>query len=72
MQEFLKEVGSKLLTSTPYYTQANSQVEEANKVVIWLIKKIVWKKPKNWHKTLYRILCARRTFPKESTNATPF
>lgn len=41
MQEFAKEMGFKLLTSTPYYAQANGQVEVANKVVIGLIKKHV-------------------------------
>ncbi|XP_050914866.1 uncharacterized protein LOC127129785 [Lathyrus oleraceus] len=46
MQEFAKEMGFKLLTSTPYYAQANRQVEAANKVIIGLIKKHVGKKPK--------------------------
>ena len=47
MQEFTQEVGIKLLTSTPYYAQANSQVEAANKVIISLIKKHVGNKPRN-------------------------
>lgn len=38
MVEFAAEVGFKLLTSTPYYAQANGQVEVANKIVIDLIK----------------------------------
>ncbi|XP_050908447.1 uncharacterized protein LOC127122083 [Lathyrus oleraceus] len=72
MQEFAKEIGFKLLTSTPYYAQANGQVEAANKVIIGLIKKHVGKKPKNWHKTLDQALWACRTSPKEATNTTPF
>lgn len=72
MQEFSKEIGIKLLTYTPYYAQANGQVEAANKVVIGLIKKHVDKNPKNWYKTSYQILWACRTSPKEATNATPF
>ncbi|XP_050895250.1 uncharacterized protein LOC127101859 [Lathyrus oleraceus] len=52
MQEFAKEMSFKLLTSMPYYAQANGQVEAANKVIIGLIKKHVGKKPINWHKTL--------------------
>lgn len=47
MQEFAGETGFRLVTSTPYYAQANGQVEEANKVIISLIKKHVCKKPKN-------------------------
>lgn len=65
-------MGFKLLTSTPYYAQANGQVEAANKVVIGLIKKHVGKKPRNWHKTLDQILWACQTSPKEATNTTPF
>ena len=72
MQEFATEMGFKLLTSTPYYAQANGQVEAANKVVIGLIKKHVGKKPNDWHKTLDQILWACRTSPKEDTNTTPF
>ncbi|XP_050909824.1 uncharacterized protein LOC127123668 [Lathyrus oleraceus] len=65
-------MGFKLLTSTPYYAQANGQVEAANKVIIGLIKKHVGKKPRNWHKTLNQILWACRTSPKEATKSTPF
>ncbi|XP_050875661.1 uncharacterized protein LOC127079301 [Lathyrus oleraceus] len=40
MQEFAKEMGFKLLTSTPYYAQANGQVEAANKAVTILLVEI--------------------------------
>ena len=46
VQEFTKEMGIKLLTSTPYYAQENGQVEATNKVVIGLIKNHVGKKPR--------------------------
>ena len=72
MQEFSSEMGIKLLNSTPYYAQANGQVEAANKVVISLIKKHVGKKPKNWHKMLDQVLLACRISPKEETNTTLF
>ncbi|XP_050908335.1 uncharacterized protein LOC127121957 [Lathyrus oleraceus] len=65
-------MGFKLLTSTPYYAQANGQVEAANKVITGLIKKHVGKKPRNWHKTLDHILWACRTSPIEATKSTPF
>ncbi|XP_050908382.1 uncharacterized protein LOC127122006 [Lathyrus oleraceus] len=65
-------MGIKLLTSTPYYAQANGQVEVANKVIISLIKKHIGKKPRNWHKTLDQALWACRTSPKEATGTTPF
>jgi hypothetical protein len=72
MQDFTKAIGNKFLTSTPYYAQANGQVEAANKVIISLIKKHVGKKPRNWHKTLDQALWACRTSPKEATRTTPF
>ncbi|XP_050875639.1 uncharacterized protein LOC127079274 [Lathyrus oleraceus] len=65
MQEFISEMGIKLLTSMPYYAQPNGQVETTNKIVIGLIKKNIGKKPKNWHKTLDQVLWVYRTYPKE-------
>ncbi|KAK2437569.1 protein NYNRIN [Trifolium repens] len=72
MQEFAQEIGFRLLTSTPYYAQANGQVEAANIIIINLIKKHIAQKPRNWHKTLDQVLWACRNSPKESTNTTPF
>ena len=71
MQEFSKEAGFKLLTSSPYYAQENGQVEVVNKVIIGLIKRNVVRKPNNWHKILYQEMWACRTSPKEATNITP-
>lgn len=72
VQDFAKEVGLKLLTSMPYYVQANGQVEAANTVVIGLINKHRGKKIRNWYKTLNQILWVCRTSHKEATNAMPF
>ncbi|CAJ2653075.1 unnamed protein product [Trifolium pratense] len=72
MQDFAEQSGFKLITSTPYYAQANGQVEAANKVIIGLIKKHIAQKPKNLHKTLDQVLWACRNSPKESTGSTPF
>lgn len=46
MVEFTSGIGIKLLTSTPYYVEANRQAEVANKVIISLIKKHVCQKQK--------------------------
>ncbi|XP_057452690.1 uncharacterized protein LOC130744532 [Lotus japonicus] len=69
---FTESWGIKLLTSTPYYAQANGQVEAANKTLISLIKKHVGRKPKSWHETLGQILWAYQNLPREATGATPF
>jgi len=72
MVKFVADAGFKLLTSTPYYAQANGQVEAANKNIIFIIKRKSKRKPKNWHEVLSEALWACRTSPKESTNTTPF
>ncbi|XP_057452239.1 uncharacterized protein LOC130744063 [Lotus japonicus] len=61
-----------MLTLTPYYAQANGQVEAANKVLIGLIKRHIGRKPKSWHETLDQILWAYRNSPKEAIGTTPF
>ena len=72
MVKFAEDTGYKLLTSTPYYAQANGQIEAANKNIISLTKRKTKRKPKNWHKVLDEALWTCRTSPKESTNTTPF
>ena len=57
---------------TPYYAQANGQVEAANKVIITLIKKHIIDKPKNWHKIVDQASWACRNSLRESSNTTPF
>jgi len=72
MVRFVADTGFKLLTSTPYYTQANGQVEATNKNIISIIKRKSKRKPQKWHEFLGEALWACRTSPKESTNTTPF
>ncbi|XP_039683800.1 uncharacterized protein [Medicago truncatula] len=72
MAKFAEDIGFKLLTLTPYYAQANGQVEAANKNIIAIIKRKIKAKPKNWPEVLGEALWACRTSPKESTNTTPF
>nr|KYP42718.1 Pro-Pol polyprotein [Cajanus cajan] len=62
----------KLITSTPYYAQANRQIEAANKLIISLIKKHISKKPRNWHETLVQVLWAYRNSPRDAIKTTPY
>nr|KYP59339.1 Pro-Pol polyprotein [Cajanus cajan] len=62
--------GIKLVTSTPYYAQANGQVEAANKIVISLIKKHISSKPRRWHETLVQVLWAYRNSPRDARKTT--
>jgi len=71
MVQFANQTGFKLLTSTPYYAQANGQAEAANKVIITLIKKHISDKPRIWDKILDQAVWACRNSPSESTSTTP-
>ncbi|XP_012574762.1 uncharacterized protein [Cicer arietinum] len=55
MVQYVELRNIKLLASTPYYAQANGQVEAINKI---LIKKHIDHKPQNWHETLNQVLWA--------------
>jgi len=72
MVRFANQTCFKLLTSTPYYVQANGQVEAANQNLITLIKKKIEDNPKSWHNILSQTLWAYGTSPRESTKTTPF
>ncbi|XP_020972618.1 uncharacterized protein LOC110269254 [Arachis ipaensis] len=61
-----------MVTSTPYYAQANWQVEAANKILISLIKKHIGNKPRTWHEILSQVLWAYRNSPRGSTNTSPY
>nr|KYP75379.1 Pro-Pol polyprotein [Cajanus cajan] len=70
--QYAQSRGIKLITSTPYYAQANGQVEAANKLIISLIKKHISNKPRNWHETLVQVLWAYRNSPRDATKTTPY
>jgi len=72
ISQYAQKLGIKLINSTPYYAQANGQVEVVNKILISLIKKHIGKKPKTWHETLNQVLWAYRNSPKEATGTMPF
>ncbi|XP_016191809.1 uncharacterized protein LOC107632654 [Arachis ipaensis] len=61
-----------MVTSIPYYAQANRQVEAANKILISLIKKHIGNKPRTWHQTLSHVLWAYRNSPRGSTGTSPY
>ncbi|XP_015970756.1 uncharacterized protein LOC107494212 [Arachis duranensis] len=72
VMEYAKSRDIKMLSSTPYYVQANGQVEAANKILIALIKKHIGRQPRNWHQTLSQVLWAYRNSPRGSTRTTPY
>jgi hypothetical protein len=54
--EFAGSLKIKLLSSPPYYAQANDQAEYSNNTLIKLIKKKFEEHPKRWHKVLSEAL----------------
>ena len=56
--DFAASMGIKLLNSSPYYAQANSQAEASNQIMIKLIKKKIEEQPRKWHSTLNEALWA--------------
>jgi len=57
-EEFDTGMGVKLLNSSPYYAQANGQVEASNKGIIKLMKRKIAECPKKWHLVLHEALWA--------------
>ncbi|XP_050211546.2 uncharacterized protein LOC126661726 [Mercurialis annua] len=72
MQEFATDYRIKLLTSTPYYAQANGQVESSNKIIINIVQKMLEENPKDWHRILSEALWAYRTSRRNATGVSPF
>jgi hypothetical protein len=71
-REFAKSMKIKLLNSSPYYAQANGQVEASNKVLIKIIKKRIKDNPGRWHEKLSEALWMHRTLRHRATKVTPF
>jgi transposase len=71
-KDFAKSLWIKLLNSSPYYVQANGQVESSNKLLIRLIKKNITEQPKRWHEVLSEALWAHRVSRHGATKVTPF
>ena len=56
--DFAASMEIKLLNSSPYYAQANSQAEASIQIMIKLIKKKIEEQPRKWHSMLNEALWA--------------
>jgi transposase InsO family protein len=72
VRESVEYLKIKLLSSSPYYAQANGQIESSNKTLIKLIKKKIEENPKRWHEVLSEALWAHRISKHSATKVTPF
>jgi hypothetical protein len=69
---FASSLKIKLLNSSPYYAQANGQVEASNKILIKLNKKKIDEHPRRWHEVLSEALWAHRVSKHGATKVTSF
>ena len=72
MAELSAKMGFRHENSTPYYPQANHQVEDTNKVLKTMLCRMVGDHKSNWHLTLFSALWAYRNSVKTTTCFTPF
>jgi hypothetical protein len=72
VHKFVESLKIKLLSSSPYYAQANGQAESSNKTLIKLIKKKIEKNPKRWHEVLSEALWTHHISKHSTTKVTSF
>ena len=72
MAELTAMLGFRHENSTPYYLQANGQVEAINKVLKTMLRPMVGDHKSNWHQTLFSALWDYRTSMKTTTGFSPF
>jgi hypothetical protein len=72
VHKFSESLKIKLLSSLPYYAQANGQAESSNKTLIKQIKKKIEENPKRWHEVLSEALWAHRISKHRAAMVTPF
>ena len=59
-------------SSTPYYPQANGQVEAVNKFLVTMLQRPIGMHKSNWNLMLFSALWAYQTSLKDATGFTPF
>jgi hypothetical protein len=72
MTELTSNLGLRQENSSPYYPQANGQVEAVNKSLKTILQQTINLAKSNWHLMLYSTLWSYRTFVKTATGFSPF
>ena len=72
MVELVAKLGLSHDSSTPYYPQANGQVEAINKVLKRMLQRMIGVHKRRWHLILSSALWAYRTSVRNATGFTPF
>jgi hypothetical protein len=72
VHDFAESLKIRLLSSSPYYAQANGQTKSSNKTLIKLIKKKIKENPKRCHDVLSEALWAHHISKHSAMKVTPF
>ena len=72
MYEVYRLMNINAVHSSPYHAQSNGVVERFHGTIKPMIRKLVDKQPKNWHRVLPALLFACRDVPNKSTGFSPF
>ena len=72
MKEVYRLLSIRQSTTSPYHAMGNGIVKNFNKTIKNLLKKIVAKKPRDWHRYLGPLMFAVRETPQDSTGFTAF
>jgi hypothetical protein len=71
-RKFTADVGIELIRSSPYYAQANGQVETSTQRHIKLIKRKIDEHHRRWHEVLSETLWAHRISCHGATKTSPY
>jgi hypothetical protein len=72
MTELTSKLGLWQENSSPYYPQANGQVDAVNKTLKTILQQTINSAKSNWHSMLYSALWAYQTSVKTAINFSPF
>jgi len=72
IREVYRLLDVKQSTTTPYHAMGNGVIENFNKTIKNLLKKVAAERPKDWHRYLGPLMFAVRDTPQDSTGFTPF
>jgi len=72
MSELTSKLGLRQEDSSPYYPQANGQVEVVNKSLKTILQRTINSAKSNWHLMLYSALCVYWMSMNTTTSFSPF